>query len=129
MVSERLFQPRHSPGNDIASRRVTCRGRRSCGKFVSKFVRMCPVKSKFIQSFDQATWDPNQVIRARPWSSKLPGQRHRSVHRRPRKSSRIWDLGYIIGYTNSVLASSGLCNLRSLMASHSNYELKVDIGS
>lgn len=41
-------------------------------------------------------------------------------------TSRIWDLGYKNGYMNSVLASLGLCNLKTPMARYSNYELKVD---
>ncbi len=66
------------------------------------------------------------TIRARPWSSKSPGQRHRSVHRRPRKSSRIWDLGYKIGYMNSVLAWLKLCDSRMRTVRHSKFESKVD---
>ena len=73
-----------------------------------------------------APWDPLKTIRARPWSSKSPGPRHRPVRPRPRKSSRIWALGYKIGYTNSVLASSGLCDSRTRMANHSNFGSKVD---
>jgi len=73
-----------------------------------------------------ATWDQDMAIRARLWSSIFPGQRHRPVHRRPKKSSRIWAQGYKIGYTNSVLASSGLCDLKMQKVGHSNYELKVD---
>ena len=66
------------------------------------------------------------AFRVRPSSSIFPGQGYRLVHRLPKKSSRIWASGYKIGYMNSVLASLELCNMRTPMARHSNYELNVE---